>query len=302
MRWILSGIVILLIYGCGGENKDINTRVADSIRVELLKQIDTLEKFIELKPLTYSSAASLNYKQLLEEYGEQGAYNILKLNRLDASHLRDKDTLVIPDTIVANFLYYSPFPYSIQLAADIPKILFISQTIQAYAGFEYGVQVKWGPTSTGKKSTPTPNGLFHTNWKAEETISTSNDEWLLRWNFNIENLDGIAIHQYDMPGYPASHSCARLLEADAVWFYEWGEQWVLSSNENEILAYGSPVIIFGEYDFNGRRPWLYLSEDPHANSLMRDELKDILSPHLQTIINRQIERDSVITGFEGADI
>jgi hypothetical protein len=36
---------------------------------------------------------------------------------------------------------------------------------------------------------------FFTNWKAEETTSTFDDEWDLRWNFNIENKvwDGINI-------------------------------------------------------------------------------------------------------------
>jgi hypothetical protein len=30
-------------------------------------------------------------------------------------------------------------------------------------------------------------GFSFTNWKAEETTSTFDDEWDLRWNFNIEN-------------------------------------------------------------------------------------------------------------------
>jgi hypothetical protein len=31
---------------------------------------------------------------------------------------------------------------------------------------------------------------FFTNWKAEETTSTFN-EWDLKWNFNIENKEGV---------------------------------------------------------------------------------------------------------------
>jgi hypothetical protein len=37
---------------------------------------------------------------------------------------------------------------------------------------------------------------FLHDWKAEETTSTFDDEWDLRWNFNIENklgVDGINI-------------------------------------------------------------------------------------------------------------
>jgi hypothetical protein len=61
----------------------------------------------------------------------------------------------------------------------------------------------------GSEKHKTPTGLFFTNWKAEETTSTFDDEWDLRWNFNIENklgVDGINI----ATGYPASHSCLRL--------------------------------------------------------------------------------------------
>jgi hypothetical protein len=39
---------------------------------------------------------------------------------------------------------------------------------------------------------------FFTNWKAEET--TSDDEWDLRWNFNIENKLGVGWHQYSLQG------------------------------------------------------------------------------------------------------
>jgi hypothetical protein len=54
---------------------------------------------------------------------------------------------------------------------------------------------------------------FFTNWKAEETTSTFNDEGL-KWNFNIANKLGVGFHQYSLPGYP-SHSCLRLQERDA---------------------------------------------------------------------------------------
>jgi hypothetical protein len=298
MRFIIVIAAAILFWGCGGDRESMNNSAADSIRVELMKQIDSVTKLIDANPVRYkefATSSSAPYKNLVNEYGEEEAGLILKLNRIDQSHLKARDTIIVPDTVITNMLYYSPFPFSIRDAEYIPKLLFISQEIQAFAGYEYGVLVNWGPTSTGKPSTPTPNGLFHTNWKAEETISTSNDEWLLRWNFNIENFDGIAIHQYDMPGYPASHSCARLFEGDAVWFYNWGEQWILTPGENDVLAHGTPVIIFGDYDFDGKKPWRYLSEDPDANTYSRRQLENILSEHLETILQRQTQRDSIET-------
>ena len=56
--------------------------------------------------------------------------------------------------------------------------------------------------------------------------STFDDSWVMPFYFNIDTKEGIALHQFDLPGYPASHGCVRLLKEDAVWFYSWGEQWL----------------------------------------------------------------------------
>jgi hypothetical protein len=71
--------------------------------------------------------------------------------------------------------------------------------------------------------------LFFTNWKAEETTSTFDDEWDLRWNFNIENKLGVGWHQYSLPGYPASF----LLETSGKdqTLYEWADEWQLADSE-----------------------------------------------------------------------
>jgi lipoprotein-anchoring transpeptidase ErfK/SrfK len=296
--FIFTAAAAILLTGCEKGKLSFRSSEADSIRTVLLQQADSIERFIEIKPVTYSPVTKTNYAKLLKEYGEAAAGIILKLNRIDKNHVRAKDTLIVPDTTLNNLLYYSPFPLSLQAAADLPRLLFVSQTIQAFGAYEYGVLVKWGPASTGKPSTPTPNGLFHTNWKAEESISTFNDEWLLRWNFNIESLEGIAIHQYDMPGYPASHACARLLEEDAMWFYNWADQWIVTPDESDIAAHGNPVIIFGEYDFKGRKPWLLLYDDHNANNISRNELEEILSPYLDTIQQRQNQRDSILAQYD----
>jgi lipoprotein-anchoring transpeptidase ErfK/SrfK len=104
---------------------------------------------------------------------------------------------------------------------NVKKFVFFPYPIQAFGVYEYGNLIKWGPTSMGKKSTPTKKGLMFANWKKEVAISTVSDEWKLRWNVNVANFDGIGWHQYAMPGYPASHSCLRMLEEDAKWMYTW---------------------------------------------------------------------------------
>jgi hypothetical protein len=144
----------------------------------------------------------------------------------------------------------------------------------------------------GKKSTPTATGLFSCNWKAVESISTVDDEWKLKWNFNFWNKGGVGWHQYQMPGYPASHSCVRLLEEDAKFLYDWAEQWVL--RKGELAAQGTPVLIFGSYPFGHGKPWWKLVENPQALQLSADTLTAVIQPHLSKIMARQAQRDSLL--------
>ena len=65
------------------------------------------------------------------------------------------------------------------------------------------------------------------------------------------------MHQYDLPGRPASHGCVRLLEVDAKWVFHWGEGWTLGAGgPQDIIQNGTPVLIIGNYDFKQRQPWL----------------------------------------------
>jgi hypothetical protein len=198
----------------------------------------------------------------------------------------------VPDKFDEDFLAYSPFPFSVENSSEIPKLVVFSYPIQAYGVYEFGKLVKWGPTSLGSKKYPTPTGLFFTNWKGEEVQSTVDDEWILRWNFNIENTEGIGWHQYELPGYPASHSCLRLLEADAKWLYDWADEWVLKG-ANTVLAKGTPVIVFGTYDFNAPSPWLALANNPKANEISKSDLESIIAPHLRQIKKEQENRKKV---------
>lgn len=143
----------------------------------------------------------------------------------------------------------------------------------------------------GKEKDKTPTGLFFTNWKAEETTSTFNDEWKLKWNFNIENKLGVGFHQYELPGYPASHSCLRLLEKDAKMLYTFADEWVLESDQ-KIELKGTPVIVFGSYDFEGQKPWYDLIENPKALSISKEQLEKVISPYLSTILKEQAKREN----------
>jgi hypothetical protein len=199
---------------------------------------------------------------------------VLKLNRRDLAHVRDRDTLAVPDPFLDE-LALSPFPAELPAVDSLPKLILVSLRVQAFAAYERGRQVRWGPTSSGRRDKPTPPGLYHAHWKARERTSTIDDEWLLRWCVNIEN-SGISLHQYDLPGYPASHSCVRLLAEDARWVHDFVDQWRLSPDGRGILAEGTPVVIFGEYAYGRRPPWKFLPEDPRATEVPPAEVQEAL--------------------------
>lgn len=244
-------------------------------------------------PWVYKNTDSVSL-QNKKEFTGKALYTILALNRLDKSNIGRADTLVVPAKIEDDFLRYSPFPGHVTSLENVKKFVFFSYPIQAFGVYENGNLVKWGPTSMGKKATPTKTGLMFANWKKEVAISTVSDEWKLRWNVNIANFDGIGWHQYSMPGYPASHSCLRMLEEDAKWMYGWVDTWVLNKGGQSTRAKGTPVIVYGDYPWGKRRPWKKLLDSPDANNMSEDQMNKIIEPKLAEIIKEQDNREAVI--------
>lgn len=232
-------------------------------------------------------------KDLEERLGADAFTLLLKINRLDRKHLRTGTSLVIPDAST-DLVSVSPLPVKLEGARSIAKLLVVSRQAQAFGAYEFGTLVRWGPTSTGKKSTPTPAGLYHTNWKAKEHRSSINQSWILPWCFNIDDTKGVAFHKFDLPGYPASHGCVRLLEEDAKWIYDWAEPWLLSKPGHSMLAYGTPVIIFGDYSYGEKAPWLRLADDPAATAISVAEIDGVLNKYSPTIANRARARESLV--------
>jgi lipoprotein-anchoring transpeptidase ErfK/SrfK len=232
-------------------------------------------------------------KELETRLGPDVFALVLKINRLDRKHLRSGASLVIPDG-PADLASVSPLPLKLESARSIPKLILVSRQAQAFGAYEFGVLVRWGPTSTGKKSTPTPGGLYYTNWKAKERRSSVNQSWILPWCFNIDDITGVSFHQFDLPGYPASHGCVRLLEEDAKWLYGWAEQWLLAKPSDEILAYGTPVIIFGDYSYGEKAPWQRLADDPAATVISIAEIDGILDKYSAPIARRARTREALV--------
>jgi lipoprotein-anchoring transpeptidase ErfK/SrfK len=238
-------------------------------------------------------------RKVFNGYNAEEQSLILALNRIDKANIGRPDTLIIPDSFIADRNAYSNFPLNVADLSEVKKMVFFSYPSQTYAIYENGKLLKWGPTSMGKKSSKTPTGLFFTNWKGKEVRSTVDDEWILKWNFNISNRGGVGWHQYAMPGYPASHSCLRLYAEEAKFLYDWADQWVLKNDQ--LIAHGTPVIVFGEYPFGHRRPWLNLLENPDALNISEQEVSDLVAPHLQKILEEQKRSEEVRSNAKTAD-
>lgn len=241
--------------------------------VEVTYHFDTLKE--------KTAVADFNAK-----YNEDERNIILAINRISSSVIRKGKVLVMPDTLLPSMLDYSPYPGTLPGFDSIPKLILISLRIQAFAIYENGWLTRWGPVSSGKKSTPTPAGLFHTNFKAEVKISSENSDWIMPWYFNFYARRGIAMHQYFLPGYPASHACVRMQEKDAKWIFDWAEQWKLSSRTGAVIKTGTPVIIFGEYAYGKTQPWLNLPTDKLSILLTTNEFAEISS--YLPVINKDV--------------
>ncbi len=230
-------------------------------------------------------------KAFYKKFTKEQIYTIAALNRIDTDHIRNRDTLIVPKDLRSDFLSYAPFPHQMEILDSIPKFAIFSYPIQAYALYENGKLIKWGPTNMGKKAAQTPRGLFFTNWKGRKVKSTANDEWILNWNFNISNSGGVGWHQYALPGYPASHSCLRLLDADAQMMYNWADQWVLEDKQT-VKVKGTPVIVYGDYAFGKKGVWNELVKNPEATQLSENDLIAVIKPHIPEIMKQQRIREA----------
>jgi lipoprotein-anchoring transpeptidase ErfK/SrfK len=193
-------------------------------------------------------------RELAARFKPQELAVLEKLNRADVKHLARLESMVVPSEWRQE-AYYSPFPPQYAPAAAFPKLLIVDQPSQAFAAYEFGRLVHWGPTSTGRQAKPTPMGRFHLNWRARTRTSTLSGEWRLNWYFNFHNTRGLAFHEFDLPGVPASHACVRLLTRDAMWIHNWGASWTLDGS-GQLASPGTPVVILGSYNFAAPPPFL----------------------------------------------
>lgn len=293
MKYITISIIVIAL-GIGGvmvfsgSPKELPAPVSIPSTPIQTPEVIPVEPLRSSGPFYLSTLGENPGAELTALVGPANVATVLALNRLDEKHMSKGMTVVVPASFDDTEAFES-FPLVITELKEVPKIMLVSQNIQAFALYEYGERLRSGPVSTGKKSTPSPSNLYFTNWKGKLVTSSIDDEWIMPWYFNLDNKEGISLHQYDLPGYPASHACVRMYEWDAKFIYDWADQWKISDDGETVLANGTPVLMFGEYAYGTTAPWKNLPENKDAIKITDDELTKVLAPILPTIVTTRAE-------------
>ena len=290
-------ILLLILFSCKNEKTDSNSTptIEEEFEVHLdsntrAKLIESYDDYDEIKYSIEKINTREELNKILEKFGKRKGNEInnkvfITLNRKETKFLRIGDTCVIPDKIEEDMLAYSCFPYFFPEAANLEKLIVVSNYYQAYGCYENGKLVRFAACNTGKEKTPTFPGRYALVWKQEKRRSSLDSTWFMPYTFNFHRYAGNAFHQYDMPGYPASHSCIRQNMDDAIWLYKWGKG-VKVENGEQVWLSGTPVIIFGVPDYAARRsgPWKNLKSNkdrPFELDFYPMEVEEALIPIAQ---------------------
>jgi hypothetical protein len=179
----------------------------------------------------------------LYRYSSSQLLLLRKLNHADAAHLPRLPRILVPNRWDEDELVYSPMPADVPRLSTERKAVVVDLPGQVFGAYEDGTLVRWGPVSSGGPRHPTPSGAYHLNFHARLKISTVDPTWKMPWYFNFSSTKGLGLHEYTLPGRPASHGCVRMLSTDAQWLFHWGEP-------------GALVLVLGRYNFGAPPPWL----------------------------------------------
>ncbi len=272
---IIFLIAAVAVGGCGIEAGDNSTPLEDSvvvvINVDSVRNAKLIAENDVFPLINYQRVYIENYKKL-KEIRSKYAYKsknlsahkaFTTLNRKELRYVRIKDTVIVPDSVIADMRAYSVFPPYYPGAADLPKIIVISNAYLSYACYEYGRIIRLAAVNSGKQRTPSYPGRYALVWKEKDRRSSLDSNWHMPYNWNFHAAAGSAFHKFSMPGRPASHSCIRQFMSDAKWLYYWGEGVKFDTNRKQIPMSGTPVLIIDNFDFSRKKygPWLDLANN-----------------------------------------
>ena len=122
--------------------------------------------------------------------------------------------------IIAMFLLLSIYIFG-------DKMIKIDLSKQKFYAIENGKVVFGGDISSGKRGYRTPVGTFRILDKERFHISNKypepNGGAKMPYMHRLTNF-GLAIHQGNLPGYPASHGCIRVSKSSAKRLWRWSRE------------------------------------------------------------------------------
>ena len=282
-----------VLFSCDGKNhnenlSELSAQSKDSLAVDTVFALNYPE--IKYNLIHIDSKSTLN--NILNKYNdsaELGQYyrKILRtLNRKELRFFRVGQDVIVPDSVLSDIRAYSIFPEYYPGAKNIEKIIIICNSMQAYACYEHGCLVRFAAANTGKERTPTFPGRYALVWKQKLRRSSLDSTWVMPYTFNFHQYAGSAMHQFEMPGRPVSHSCVRQFEDDAIWIFSWGVGAKYDTNKQVIPYTGTPLIILNTFDFSRKvgGPWLELTSNKSYYVELPEvpmEVEEALIPYVQ---------------------
>jgi len=295
MRLLLSLIIFFLLFIIACSKKSEVDEALETVVMEedeipfSLDYPEIKYQQIELKDRATINEIQNKYK---DDSTVAAAYRkaLRTLNRKELRFWRVGETVVVPDSVIADMRAYSIFPDAYFAARHIPKIVIIDNEYQAYACYEYGKLVRFAACNTGKERTPTFPGRYSMVWRQKLRLSSLDSNWKMPWTINFHKYAGNAMHEYEMPGRPVSHSCVRQFSDDAEWIYRWGEMAKYDEERNAIPFSGTPLIVVNVFDFSRTvgGPWLELKSNKSYYVKLPEnpmEVEEALIPWVQIPIS-----------------
>ena len=262
---LLSSILFLLFISCS--KKELVEEIDEAIVIEeeipfTLNYPEITYQLVELKDKATINAIQNKYK---DDSTVAAAYRkaLRTLNRKELRFWRVGQTVIVPDSVINDMRAYSIFPDEYVGAKHLPQIIVIDNEYQAYACYEYGKLVRFAACNTGKERTPTFPGRYSLVWRQLLRLSSLDSNWKMPFTVNFHQYAGSAMHEFEMPGRPVSHSCVRQFSDDAEWIYRWGKLADYDSNRRAIPFSGTPLIVLNIFDFTRPTggPWLELKSN-----------------------------------------
>ena len=229
---------------------------------------------------TDSSAKSKFFSHIDELPGVRKELRIAIIelaNRKTAQHFYNGMQVIVPDSFPEDYKSYSPYPFLYSAADTLPKLFVIDKYTQTFAAYQFGKLVRWGILSSGSTNEKTPAGRYNFNWKAEYRLSNAappGEKWELYYLFNFQSKWGIHVHQYNLPiGKAVSHGCVRVSMSDAVWNYNWANEW--QHDNGRLIRNGTPVIVIRDNPKDRPTQWNTTDEKVVSNIILPVNLLDV---------------------------